>query len=664
MPGKHSERASRSMRTGLSGGLGFDLEPDRGLSPVGEGYSRKVQELELTDMRSGSSRHAENEQYEVSGVLKENESEIVISTSPSQRKTNQKCIPVDGTHNNGDNEKALTPNTRSASKPGNGDRNCSEVSAEYRTYSGISSASSEVDIPLPAFSRMSDTSIVTHTSEPTPEVDENGFDFFCFDHGILVTRKEAVEHTECENLIPAQEWAEAQTVERDRSVVETRLMQFDMFAARMVEDRQELQKQLDNQKDEVTENFLDVMEDLIAHLLKKQQQFMSHVAEVHLKQSRGIDEQIKRCQRVQKDTRAFMDQLANCEVGSEKFKSLKRTIQEKCPVYEEILRLDFNNSTRLTYEYRQNPLVEQVFGKLSSLGDVIVRPHPSTLPGFLSASEVIEFAKKSINMVSVNEGASVNDENKCCFTGGTFISGGRLILADWNNGCLKLFNKNAIPTHRLALPNAPWDVKLLSYDQVIVTVPGDKLVLIVQCSLDKGMEIVTTFQTDAECWGAAPLNGDLVAMTTDPWSRSPIIKVYTLKGKLTSFYEKNGSGEALFTYPEHITTDASKEVLYISDSKKNSVIALTLGGCLLFRYSHKDLRCPSGLAVDTQGNLYICGKESNNIHQVTSSGQLVRILLQNEVQSPRAICMGEGERILLTSVNCDTCNEFLVVQME
>lgn len=45
-----------------------------------------------------------------------------------------------------------------------------------------------------------------------------------------------------------------------------------------------------------------------------------------------------------------------------------------------------------------------------------------------------------------------------------------------------------------------------------------------------------------------------------------------------------------------------------------------------FVYRHQNLESPYGLAVDPVGNIYVCGRSSNNIHVISEDGKTLRIL--------------------------------------
>lgn len=319
---------------------------------------------------------------------------------------------------------------------------------------------------------------------------------------------------------------------------------------------------------------------------------------------------------------------------------------------------------RLEYELRQDPFVGKILNNLTSIAHVVARPSPSKLPGFLSNSTETDFSRKELGKFERHDGSSEKDANSCCFSGATYVNGGRIVVADWNNSCLKLLNNKGLLVQRLELSNNPWDVKPHPDIGVIVTVPGEQKIYMVR--FDKGtLELDSYFDTDCECWGLAVLE-DKLAVTCDPWSKTSSVKIYSMTGKLLSFYQKESSGAALFAYPSHITSDTYQQILYVTDARKHMVIAVTLDGCVLFRYSNDYLSGPSGVATDSQGNIYVCGKESQNIHQITKNGELIRIIATAEnVGTPRAISMHpEGDSLLITDVSNEGCDDVITVAWE
>ena len=346
--------------------------------------------------------------------------------------------------------------------------------------------------------------------------------------------------------------------------------------------------------------------------------------------------------------------------GTPEYQQVRKKIHDKCPVYEEILRRDFQGATRMDYEFVPNPKADDIVANIRFVGDVIVRPKPSKLPGFLSQSRETDFAKRNIKDITTSSGESAEDSNNCCFSGCTYITHDRIILADWNNNCLKLFDKNHILVSRLDFESNPWDVKRLDDSKVVTTVPSEERVYIISYN-NQCLQMVTSFPTEGECWGITPI-GDKFVVTCDPWSKTPCLKVFTQTGKQTAFFQKDSHGDMLFRCAQHITANSLDNILYVSDSRQHTLLAITMKGTIVFRYRHEKLEHPTGVAIDNQGNLYVCGKDSNNVHQISKHGKFLRILFskKDDLTSPRGICFQpDGDRILVTDTTMPECQEFI-----
>ena len=84
---------------------------------------------------------------------------------------------------------------------------------------------------------------------------------------------------------------------------------FDTFAGIMIDERKDLKRYLAERKEDVTEEALQLMEDLVTHLLKKQKDFTEKFEALHESKVKVITDQIKRCSMIQKETSTSMRQL-------------------------------------------------------------------------------------------------------------------------------------------------------------------------------------------------------------------------------------------------------------------------------------------------------------------------------------------------------------------
>ena len=71
--------------------------------------------------------------------------------------------------------------------------------------------------------------------------------------------------------------------------------------------------------------------------------------------------------------------------------------------------------------------------------------------------------------------------------------------------------------------------------------------------------------------------------------------------------------------------------IYCTDYIGSNVYVINFEGLARTLYSSKDLKFPLGLDVDdSTGNIYVAGKDSNNIHRISGDGNTSNIILTKE----------------------------------
>ena len=76
---------------------------------------------------------------------------------------------------------------------------------------------------------------------------------------------------------------------------------------------------------------------------------------------------------------------------------------------------------------------------------------------------------------------------------------------------------------------------------------------------------------------------------------------------------------------DDVALDNEDNVIYSSYSQ-HTVRKQDKAGNVLFSYTHEKLNQPYGLAVNRNGEIFVGGHNSNNIHILSRSGELLRIL--------------------------------------
>lgn len=342
----------------------------------------------------------------------------------------------------------------------------------------------------------------------------------------------------------------------------------------------------------------------------------------------------------------------------EKYRELILQATERADVLQEILLTVEKSCEKYAYEFNPAGQVTGVFD-IESVACVKEIPAIPLLPPFLSVKSTDDdennedpdyTSLKSIERLENVGGKHEPGNENCCFTGCAYILDDSVLLADWTNGVIKMLNKLGLVADTLEFQQSPWDVVQTCSGQAAVTVPQLKTVYFVEA--EPHLRVVGQFETRCHCFGICKI-GDNYAVTCDPWSKSPSVRVFDRLGNTLLQVQSDGLGENYFKCPLHICSDYFNTVMYVSDATADCVYAISLTGDIIFSYEHADLDYPTGVATDRNNCLFVCGKTSSNIHKLSNSLSLQEMLVRynHGLRSPCAVAFHpNGDHMIVTDL--------------
>jgi hypothetical protein len=113
------------------------------------------------------------------------------------------------------------------------------------------------------------------------------------------------------------------------------------------------------------------------------------------------------------------------------------------------------------------------------------------------------------------------------------------------------------------------------------------------------------------------------------------IQFVDFKGNVLRRIQNSPEGKAYFEEPLHLTSNKTKNVLFVSDREQNAVFAFDEIGTLMDQFH--GLPSPLGIAADKFDNIYVaCGKE---VIQIERSGEKSRDLSLDTKDNVVCLCM-------------------------
>lgn len=91
--------------------------------------------------------------------------------------------------------------------------------------------------------------------------------------------------------------------------------------------------------------------------------------------------------------------------------------------------------------------------------------------------------------------------------------------------------------------------------------------------------------------------------------------------------------------------------IYISEPISDVVHCINDDGNQIFNFNSSALEMPNGIATDRPGNVYVVGRDSNNIHRLSTNGKKSEVVLgpADGIKDPCAICFSRDYRKLFLS---------------
>ena len=251
-----------------------------------------------------------------------------------------------------------------------------------------------------------------------------------------------------------------------------------------------------------------------------------------------------------------------------------------------------------------------------------------------------------------------DDKDLCENVGADFLPDGRVAVIDMKNCKLKIFDAKFRNGISLQFRSGPRGIAVINPQEVAVSLPDENLIAFV--SISRKLKLVRSILTNVPCYGIRYYSSELVALCDDGFSTTEV-QVLGLQGEIKKTFTMNKTGKAALKNPWYLALNPDGQRFYITD--RGRLVCLDVSGSLMFEYKDDSLDNARGITIDSQGQLYVCGTNSNTIHEVTADGNTGKVLVSDtDISAPQAVCYNDEKRILLvTSVGSEIVTLFKMV---
>ncbi|XP_061185727.1 tripartite motif-containing protein 2-like [Saccostrea echinata] len=320
-----------------------------------------------------------------------------------------------------------------------------------------------------------------------------------------------------------------------------------------------------------------------------------------------------------------------------------------------------------TVNFVINSQLDDVLNTLTSVGELVVNDignnkKTQQLP---SKSRQTEHKPKptEIKRRLADKTVSVrtrSDENVCLITGILSLPSLDWLLCDKGNKKLKLYDSQFQIKSEHILEQTPYDTTCLDDHVVAVTVPEEMKILVFRVLA--GINLQEELKINDRCYGISYSSKEDKFVVTCPFASPASVRILSRKGEELMNLTPEENLQSLFLRPWYVAFDGTGNSYFVSDSQRNRVTSITRSVYRRFHYTHANMKSPRGLAMTSNGEMFIAGWGSDTVHRVDENGRLKEEFLSRHdgIISPQAVCVSKDNTTLALSLDQTSCRSDLM----
>ncbi|XP_045170863.2 uncharacterized protein LOC123533285 [Mercenaria mercenaria] len=413
----------------------------------------------------------------------------------------------------------------------------------------------------------------------------------------------------------------------------------------------EKKKNFRRKTEDVINMFDRKMNETIAKLRKERQEKMEWLAEQNRIFDRKLSEGVKTVEfeiekYVEADQAKLDDLYEECKEIKDDLKSFRYSLVLKQKIGQKSSLFVTTKNMQTDVAKCQQKITSLISKNATSdyeiqSEDVSLPLEPTRLTqGLHTFNKIVKSTDMKVAIINPNTSLKLplgEKSEASTFSSLCVLSENKLLVANYKHPQLFVFKDltESTPANVLSLSSNPWEITKITTDQIAVTFPDVSYILFITFSAEN-MELQHSngLSVRGKCYGIACNGEHFFVSFIDPTE----IRVITFKGDVIKRLFTPSDGGISLISPLFLTLNAKHSTVYISDRTANTVTCMTFDGKIKAIYKDDQLKNPLHMAVDGNGSVYVCGRQSNNIHRLSSDLKKELILLdRHEINRPVSV---------------------------
>ncbi|XP_071128412.1 putative leucine-rich repeat-containing protein DDB_G0290503 [Mytilus edulis] len=474
-----------------------------------------------------------------------------------------------------------------------------------------------------------------------PECDKHGQDLilYCPCH-LMPCCDECIStsHSKCTGIKSLAGVVDKTKIENSKESVETNINSILNLLGTLINNKSKNIKRAENQCASIKQSIKGIRQEINKHLDHLEKKLCQETDTIWNHEKSKATDFISEIEGEKKNLKEIKEQLQTVTSQASKLQSFLGVHQieqqvHQCQRYVEDLD-DDERTKEVDIKMKQNDEIEKILSKLESLeslGEVIVIKTEAAMKIEISVGtkpQVELHEQSNINSMTMNIETKIKINIKKFINDMICLVDGRVIVVEYR-GKVNLLTSNGKLQKQLPIPGEAWSVTQINQNTIAITYAKEEAIKIFNMEKETVTKVITL---DKECRGLSFSNNSLaVGLNYDE------IRIIDLEGNtLKSIQVDSKSYLVNLVY-------CNDRVIY-SDYLGKAVYCVDESSKQIWRYT-QDLTAPSGLCIDSYGNIIVVDSRSNRIIVISKDGKESKVLISKEdgLRDPQYICFKHNQ---------------------
>ncbi|KAK3594015.1 hypothetical protein CHS0354_040762 [Potamilus streckersoni] len=347
----------------------------------------------------------------------------------------------------------------------------------------------------------------------------------------------------------------------------------------------------------------------------------------------------------------LLNKTVSIGTKTESFILIKK-LEEQLKVFEATIKKEQELATTVNVSIDTAKMFDISFEQ-SPLRSVHVKTYNLTLPEFPLDKPLKDCTAELITLI---ETSLPEDSGVPLYSNGVLLPNSNVVLVDENNNRCLLFGVSGQLLDSYQFPVSPCEATLIGDNEIAVTVPDESSVFCF-CLAENKFNITKQIRCPRGCRCISSVEGGEIAVTYPTYQTERGISFISLNGEEIRNIEMDATGKHLGMINEFVVDSTRNRFIY-SSVGENTVYCLSLEGEPMFTYSPEGNGRVGSIDIDAEGNLYVCMYISDDIHQLSVQGELIKVMHISSVGAAYSMCFAKNGNVFLLTNDCDKRVEF------